>query len=189
MALDGASPRDPLVAGAGRLHGQALLPLLEHVGSRPPGPIHEDLSPSQLLPLRLQLPVMLSDERSDLVRYVEDAGPLLLVERDREPTEPVEGDRALGADLERDSGFRLPLEALVLPAQALELWPWCAAGDSQRPRLAARCVRPIFTTSSNSSALRAEQPHGLRRAGLRSSWMAWRAAADMFEEREESMAM
>ena len=31
------APRDPLVEGAGRLHGHALLPLLEHVGSRPPG--------------------------------------------------------------------------------------------------------------------------------------------------------
>src|SRR5262249_49150778 len=71
--------------------------------------------------LRLQLPVILLDERADVVGHVEQPRPLFLVERDGEPAEAVDGDAALFAHLQRDAA-RLPvLEPLVLLSQPLEL--------------------------------------------------------------------
>src|SRR5262249_40268798 len=62
-----------------------------------------------------------ADETPDVVGNVEELGPLLLVERDREAAEPVHRHAALLAHLERDATALRPLEALVLRSQPREL--------------------------------------------------------------------
>src|SRR5262245_15336786 len=64
---------------------------------------------------------MLLDEHADVVRHVEELGPLLLVERDRESAQSIDGDSALVADLERRSTHALALQRLVFRPQALDL--------------------------------------------------------------------
>src|SRR5262249_35575475 len=48
----------------------------------------------------LEAPVVVFDELADLVRHVQQLVPLLAVEGDGEPSEPVHGKRALLAHLE-----------------------------------------------------------------------------------------
>src|SRR5688572_30214410 len=59
-------------------------------------------SPRKLL-LRLQLAIVLLDEAPDVVAHVQEPCPLLFVEGDREPPQPVHGDAALLAHLDRDA--------------------------------------------------------------------------------------
>src|ERR1041384_2425639 len=71
--------------------------------------------------LRLQVGVVVADERADVVGHVEQLRPLLLVEGHREASEAVDRDAALLADLQRDALRGRALQALVLRAQLLEL--------------------------------------------------------------------
>src|SRR6266513_2599924 len=71
--------------------------------------------------LRLQLRLVLADERADLVRHVEQLRPLLLVERDGKPPEPVHGHPALLADLEAHPPGSARLERRILGSESLKL--------------------------------------------------------------------
>src|SRR5207237_2692432 len=71
--------------------------------------------------LRLELGVVSVQEVADLVRHVEELGPLLLVERDRETAQTVQRGPALRAHLERDARLASSLQLLVLGSQPGDL--------------------------------------------------------------------
>jgi hypothetical protein len=71
--------------------------------------------------LRLELALVLPDEGPDLVGHLEDPEPLLLVERDREPAEPVDGHPALLAHPELAALPGPGPEGLVLGPQPGQL--------------------------------------------------------------------
>jgi hypothetical protein len=68
----------------------------------------------------LQLAIVRLDEGADVVGQVEQLGPLLLVERDGKPAQPVHGDSALLADLHRDAACGLGLQRGVLGFESLD---------------------------------------------------------------------
>src|SRR5512147_238974 len=71
--------------------------------------------------LRLEALLVGLDEGANVVRHVEQLGPLLLVESHREAAEAVDRYAALFADLERHSSVGGALELRVLGPEALEL--------------------------------------------------------------------
>src|SRR5262245_7004576 len=71
--------------------------------------------------LRLELGLVLPDEGPDLVGHVEELHPLLLVERDREATQPVDRDAALVAHPQADPLAGPGFQRLVLGPQSGQL--------------------------------------------------------------------
>src|SRR2546425_10440084 len=69
----------------------------------------------------LQLGVVLLDECANLVGHGQQLRPLLLVERDREAAEAIDGHAALLADLEVGAATTLGLEPFVFRFELLEL--------------------------------------------------------------------
>src|SRR5262245_1801322 len=85
--------------------------------------------------LGLQFGVVFFDEHPNLVGHRQQLPPLLFVERDGKPSEPVHGHAALFADLQADAATALALETLVLRLEAFELRfevffrHYCLCGD------------------------------------------------------------
>jgi len=73
--------------------------------------------------LLLQPSLVLLDERPDVIGHVEQLQPLLLVQRHGEPTEAVDRDASLLANLHRDALVPPRLQRLVLGLEALQLGP------------------------------------------------------------------
>src|SRR5262245_17703854 len=71
--------------------------------------------------LRLQLPLVRSDEGANIVRHIEELEPLLLVEGHRKAAHAVDRDGSLLAHLEAKAGRRALLQRGIFPAQAFEL--------------------------------------------------------------------
>src|SRR5258706_12793063 len=78
---------------------------------------------TDLLRLGLQLRVVLLEEGANLVGHREQLLPLLLVERDRKASQPVDRHAAFLAHLQADAAPALRLQPLVLRLQPLELRP------------------------------------------------------------------
>src|SRR5262245_29447555 len=78
---------------------------------------------SQRSALRFQLRLVGGNEVPDFVRHIQKLEPLLLIQRDGEPTETVDRHASFLAHLERNTPHRALLERLVLGAQALQLGP------------------------------------------------------------------
>src|SRR5260221_3894436 len=125
----------------------ALLPLVPHQPSEYP----------RLLGLRLQVGVVLLDESPDVFGHVENAGPLLLVERHREASEPIEGHATLLADLQRNASRLAILQSLVLGLQAFEFGfqvfrharsPF--AGQHSPVRMAQLCAKRLAWCSGST---------------------------------------
>ena len=88
-------------------------------GLKAPG--GQALIASRRLLLLLQGSIILTDEIADLLCYSQELFPLLAIERNREASEPVNGEPALFADLH---GYLAPsglLERLILSAQPFDL--------------------------------------------------------------------
>src|SRR5262244_1826884 len=70
--------------------------------------------------LRLQLPLVRSDEGANIVRHIEELEPLLFVEGHRKAAHAVDRDGSLLAHLEAKAGGRALLQRGIFPAQAFQ---------------------------------------------------------------------
>src|SRR5712692_3245974 len=70
--------------------------------------------------LGLQLGIVVLQERPNLVRHVEKLRPLLLVERDRKTTQPVDRDASLLAHLHGDGPAGTRFQRLILGLETLQ---------------------------------------------------------------------
>src|SRR5713101_418330 len=70
--------------------------------------------------LGLQLGIVVLQERPNLVRHVEKLRPLLLVERDRKTTQPVDRDASLLAHLHGDGPAGARFQRLILGLETLQ---------------------------------------------------------------------